>query len=781
MSSPFPDCVPVLSDGVVTLRAHRTSDAQALVEQCNDPAMVDYTTVPRPYGHTQAQEFLGGVVPRGWETAYGTKSWAIEAKDEDGVPRFAGSIDYRPSEVGTAEVGFGLHPWARGRGLMSRALRLVVAHAFDLGTETMHWRAVVGNWGSRRVAWACGFRVEGTVRDLLVAQPRGRRDGWIGSLRRGEPTRPAHRWCDPVVLEGRSVRLRPWREGDRPLVAFDPTAVRFMGPALPPGDAAGFAQWLLRSGERMARGELVAWCVADLATDRALGELKVFGLDDPFTRGSAEVGYWLHRRARGRGVLHEALGLAAGHAFAAVDDGGLGLHRLGAGTDLDNEASQRVLRRAGFRLIGVERESASHEDGPPTDGALFELLADDDREAAPQLPPLPELTGERIRLRAWRESDAPALLSAATHPGFGGTPPARDEDEARRWVATRRRRHFLGEAIPWAVADLATDTAIGAVTLHRLDEPLYADSAELGYWLHPDRRGEGLANEALDLVIPWALSPVAEGGLGRRRITARTDPANTASQTVLRRAGLTEWGREPQARPPAGGEPARAVVHFEVTRDNDRIAAAALQQAGTVEVPTIQGRDAPIRLRAWRDEDAQQVQEACSDPVSQHWLSGLPRAYRLDQARAYLEHCRQAALGGSMLVWCVSEDRTDACIGAISVMGLHEDDPTSGEIGYWTHPQARGRGVMTEATRLAVRHAFLPRDDGGLGLRRLRLNVASGNEASAAIALRNGFVEVGRDRLAEPLGDGTFVDLIRFDQLAADWGAAPFGPPGVRP
>ena len=72
---------------------------------------------------------------------------------------------------------------------------------------------------------------------------------------------------------------------------------------------------------------------------------------------------------------------------------------------------------------------------------------------------------------------------------------------------------------------------------------------------------------------------------------------------------------------------------------------------------------------------------------------------------------------------------------------------------------------MSEAVRLAVRHAFIPPEDGRLGRRRLQLNAAEGNAASQHIARTNGFVEVGRDRQAEQLGDGTFVDRVRFDLL----------------
>ena len=78
---------------------------------------------------------------------------------------------------------------------------------------------------------------------------------------------------------------------------------------------------------------------------------------------------------------------------------------------------------------------------------------------------------------------------------------------------------------------------------------------------------------------------------------------------------------------------------------------------------------------------------------------------------------------------------------------------------------------MSEAVRLAVRHAFIPREDGGLGRRRLRLSAADGNSASQHIARVNGFMKVGRDRQAERLDDGTFADLVRFDLLVDEWNA----------
>ena len=191
----FPDDVPVLTDGTVRLRAHCPQDAAAIVEQCTDPESMRFTAVPRPYGPRQAREFLE-LVGREWEASspISARSWAIDLGSLPGPGPFAGSIDYRPTGAGTAEVGYGLHPKARGRGLAARALNLALGYAFgEDGIEVMHWRAVVGNWPSRQAAWRCGFRVEGTVRGFCPL-PGGPQDAWVGSLRRDDPRRPREPW-----------------------------------------------------------------------------------------------------------------------------------------------------------------------------------------------------------------------------------------------------------------------------------------------------------------------------------------------------------------------------------------------------------------------------------------------------------------------------------------------------------------------------------------------------------------------------------------------------------
>jgi RimJ/RimL family protein N-acetyltransferase len=171
---------PELTDGPdLVLRQPLPGDVDDIVAQCRDPEFQRWTTVPVPYHQSDAEDFLTRVA-EGWQGSVARFAIVYEH-------RYAGTVDLRFDGIGGAEVGFGLAPWARGGGVMTRALRLVLGWGFGLpGIEVMYWRAQVGNWASRRVARRCGFRMEGTVRGLL--EQRGeRRDGWIGSLRRGEP------------------------------------------------------------------------------------------------------------------------------------------------------------------------------------------------------------------------------------------------------------------------------------------------------------------------------------------------------------------------------------------------------------------------------------------------------------------------------------------------------------------------------------------------------------------------------------------------------------------
>ena len=48
---------PVLSDGVVTLRAHIPTDTEGLVEMANDPEMRRWTSIPVPSTREMSEQY----------------------------------------------------------------------------------------------------------------------------------------------------------------------------------------------------------------------------------------------------------------------------------------------------------------------------------------------------------------------------------------------------------------------------------------------------------------------------------------------------------------------------------------------------------------------------------------------------------------------------------------------------------------------------------------------------------------------------------------------------
>ncbi|MFV2022886.1 GNAT family N-acetyltransferase, partial [Micromonospora sp. LOL_023] len=110
------------------------------------------------------------------------------------------------------------------------------------------------------------------------------------------------------------------------------------------------------------------WPGVVLADGTVAGQVTVGTiLRQPFLR-KASVGYWIGSVFQNEGHASRAV-----TQVLAVMAGELGLHRAEASTRLENLASQKALRRNGFRPYGVAREHILL-DGAWRDGILWELI-----------------------------------------------------------------------------------------------------------------------------------------------------------------------------------------------------------------------------------------------------------------------------------------------------------------------------------------------------------------------------------------------------------------------
>lgn len=360
--------VPILTDGTVTLRALDDRDLAGVLEQCLDPQSIRWTQVPVPFGMSDAIAFVHDIAPGAWADG---SQWIFCVEGPGG---YAGNVALRDEGHGRAEIAYGAHPAARGTGVMEAGLRLLLEWGFGTqGVRTVIWRADVGNWASRKLAWRLGFSLDGVLRGSQWS--RGElKDAWVGTLQADEPRQPEGRWFDVPVLEVDGLRLRAFRDDDGDVrrvveACSDPRTQHWLGQLPSPYTEADARAWIGRQTESRATGSAVQWAITD-PTDRAdvvLGAINVFDITDH----DAEIGYWAHPSARGRGLMQAALPLVTSWAFAE-----LGLRRVRCFAAVDNAASRHVISASGYRETGIERLGTTIRTGL-ADVALYDVLAEE--------------------------------------------------------------------------------------------------------------------------------------------------------------------------------------------------------------------------------------------------------------------------------------------------------------------------------------------------------------------------------------------------------------------
>ncbi|MFC6592250.1 GNAT family N-acetyltransferase [Deinococcus lacus] len=78
---------------------------------------------------------------------------------------------------------------------------------------------------------------------------------------------------------------------------------------------------------------------------------------------------------------------------------------------------------------------------------------------------------------------------------------------------------------------------VGSTGFHALDWQV--PKGEIGYWIATPHAGHGYAREAAAALTELGLRPVANGGLGLRRIEIRCDASNERSQRIPPQLGYT--------------------------------------------------------------------------------------------------------------------------------------------------------------------------------------------------------------------------------------------------
>lgn len=155
------------------------------------------------------------------------------------------------------------------------------------------------------------------------------------------------------------------------------------------------------------------------------------------------------------------------------------------------------------------------------------------------------LRTERLILRPWVEQDVAAFFDiyardeVARWLGAHPRRPVSDLEDARKRLLGWRKFHDGFEAPYglWAMVPIGLAAPVGtALLLPLADDHGPTDQVEVGWHLHPDFQGRGLATEAAAALL--AVLPAN----GPDRVLALTDLDNVKSQAVAARLGMVNQG-----------------------------------------------------------------------------------------------------------------------------------------------------------------------------------------------------------------------------------------------
>ncbi len=182
------------------------------------------------------------------------------------------------------------------------------------------------------------------------------------------------------------------------------------------------------------------------------------------------------------------------------------------------------------------------------------------------------LDGPRLRLRPWREDEAPAFAALNADPEVMrhfAAPLTRAESDA---MLARVRAHQARHGFCfWAVEHRGQARPIGFCGVQHVPfEARFTPAVEIGWRLFPAFWGQGLAREAAELALGAAFGPP----FALDEVVAFTVPANRPSWGLMRRLGMEPDGAFEHPRLPEG-HPLRPHLLYRARRDDWRRRARA--------------------------------------------------------------------------------------------------------------------------------------------------------------------------------------------------------------
>ena len=140
--------------------------------------------------------------------------------------------------------------------------------------------------------------------------------------------------------------LRRLKRSDWPVVSYlrsDATVNQFVKRSNAPSKELAI-EFIERANDSIDKHDLFQWCIVERNNDQMIGSICLWNFSED--RQTAEVGYDLSPAWHSKGIMTEALTHVLEFGF-----NNLGLEKIEAYTQWNNERSRRLLERNGFSLI----------------------------------------------------------------------------------------------------------------------------------------------------------------------------------------------------------------------------------------------------------------------------------------------------------------------------------------------------------------------------------------------------------------------------------------------
>jgi len=170
-----------LSDGVVVLRELREDDRAVVLSTMRDPVVRQWLNMPLEPGDPDFASLLR--VVRDGRVSGDRIDYTVTVSGEDVA---LGAVIASRRARDNYEVAYLAGAAGRGRGVMTRAVRLLCEWLLDNGVGRIEIRTHPENVPSQKLAERCGFQLEGRERRSIWLHGR-RQDAIVWSLLPTDP------------------------------------------------------------------------------------------------------------------------------------------------------------------------------------------------------------------------------------------------------------------------------------------------------------------------------------------------------------------------------------------------------------------------------------------------------------------------------------------------------------------------------------------------------------------------------------------------------------------